>query len=208
MLKQLTIWSRSIVGTQAVIIALAAAGLASFAMSSSVLADTTAEQLPAGKQTSLGLYVTSKEAYDKWKAAPDSVTIIDVRTPEEYLFIGHANMAVNIPIAAQSYEWDADKQQFPMVPLADFVARVQKVADPQDTLLVMCRSGGRSAMAVNSLAKAGFKNVYNITDGFEGDHVKDPNSVYNGKRMVNGWKNSGVPWTYSTDPEQMVLPAE
>lgn len=33
----------------------------------------------------------------------------------------------------------------------------------------MCRSGGRSAAAVNLLAGAGFTNVYNITDGMEGD---------------------------------------
>jgi rhodanese-related sulfurtransferase len=67
----------------------------------------------------------------------------------------------------------------------------------------MCRSGGRSAMAVNLLAQAGFKNVYNITDGMEGDAVKDPASVFMGQRLVNGWKNSGLPWTYKTDTAQM-----
>ena len=95
-----------------------------------------------------------------------------------------------------------------MSPLADFVTRVRKVAGPDDTLLVMCRSGGRSAMAVNLLAKAGFRNVYNITDGMEGDAVKDPNSVFSGQRLVNGWKNSGLPWTYDLDPDRMVLPTE
>ena len=51
-------------------------------------------------------------------------------------------------------------------------------------------------MAVNALAKAGFTNVYNIIDGMEGDMVDDPESTYFGKRMKNGWKNSGLPWTY------------
>ena len=69
-------------------------------------------------------------------------------------------------------------------------ARSQEFAKPTDTILVMCRSGGRSAMAVNRLAEAGFTNVYNITDGMEGDEVKDPDSVYQGQRLVNGWKNS------------------
>jgi len=63
-------------------------------------------------------------------------------------------------------------------------------------------------MAVNALAKAGFKNVYNITDGFEGDAVKNPDSVFDGQRLVNGWKNSGLPWTYHIDPDRMVLTAE
>jgi len=165
-------------------------------------------QLPAVKQTTLGLYVTAREAYEKWNATPDTVTILDVRTPEEFMFIGHADMAWNIPLASQSYEWDAEKQQFPMQPLPDFVARVQKIAKQDDTLLVMCRSGGRSAMAVNLLAKAGFRNVYNITDGMEGDAVKDPNSVFDGQRLVNGWKNSGLSWTYHIEPDRMMLPVE
>jgi rhodanese-related sulfurtransferase len=161
--------------------------------------------LPAAKETTLGLYVTAREAYDKWNAAPGTVTILDVRTPEEYLFVGHADMAWNIPVAVQLYQWDADKKQFPMQPLPDFVARVRKIAKPDDTLMVMCRSGGRSAIAVNLLAAAGFRNVYNITDGMEGDPVKDPDSVFRGQRLVNGWKNSGLPWTYEVDPTRMVM---
>ncbi len=70
----------------------------------------------------------------------------------------------------------------------------------------MCRSGGRSAMAVNLLAKAGFTNVYNIIDGMEGDTVDDPASVFQGQRLKNGWKNSGSPWTYDLTPERMSLP--
>jgi rhodanese-related sulfurtransferase len=182
--------------------------VALFGLGSPVGASADTGAVPAGKQTTLGLYVTAREAYEKWKAAPDKVLILDVRTPEEYMFVGHADMAWNIPVAAQSYKWDAERGQFPMKPLPDFVARVQKIAKPGDTVLVMCRSGGRSAHAVNLLAAAGYTNVYNIIDGAEGDAVKDPNSVYNGQRLVNGWKNSGVPWTYHIDPERMLLPTE
>ena len=60
---------------------------------------TAAEhQLPEGKQTTLGLYVTAQEAYEMWQAAPEKVTVIDVRTPEEFALIGHAEMAWNIPL--------------------------------------------------------------------------------------------------------------
>jgi rhodanese-related sulfurtransferase len=165
----------------------------------------SAAQLPKEKQTVLGLYVTAKEAYEKWKAQPDEVKIIDVRTPEEYLFVGHPTMAWKIPLAAQTYEWDAEKKQFPMKLLPDFVARVSKVAKPDETLLVMCRSGGRSATAVNLLAKAGFKHVYNIIDGMKGDSVEDPGSVFQGQRLRNGWKNSGCPWTYKLTPDRMMI---
>jgi rhodanese-related sulfurtransferase len=167
---------------------------------------TAKPELPKEKQTTLGLYLTAKEAYDKWKADPEEVKIFDVRTPEEHLFVGHPAMAWKIPVAAQTYEWDAEKGQFPMKPLPDFVARVSQVAKPDDTILVMCRSGGRSALAVNLLAKAGFKHVYNITDGMEGDSVEDPDSVFLGQRLKNGWKNSGCPWTYKLTPDRMVLP--
>ena len=187
-------------------IGLAIAPGASAAETNQPAAAPAKPELVKEKQTTLGLYVTSKEAYEKWKANPDQIKIIDVRTPEEYLFVGHPTMAWKIPLAAQSYEWDTEKKHYPMKPLPDFVARVSAVAKPDDTLLVMCRSGGRSAMAVNALAKAGFKNVYNITDGMEGDAVEDPNSVFVGQRLVNGWKNSGCPWTYKLTPDRMVLP--
>lgn len=157
--------------------------------------------LPKEKQTALGLYLTAREAYEKWQAAPDRVKILDVRTPEEYLFVGHPDMAWKIPVAIQSYDWDAEKKQFPLKLLTDFVARVQTVAKPDDTLMVTCRSGGRSAIACNLLAKAGFKDVHNIIDGMEGDGNGDSGSTPQG-----GWKNSGCPWTKKLTPERLVLP--
>lgn len=162
--------------------------------------------VPASKQTVLGLYVTAKDAYAKWQAAPDQVKIIDVRTPEEYLFVGHPTMAWKIPVATQSYEWDAEQTQFPMEPLPDFPARVSTVAKPDDTVMVLCRSGGRSAIAANFLAKAGFKNVYNIIDGMEGDANGDSDQVAQAQPLKDGWKNSGCPWTKKLTPEWMVLP--
>ena len=215
MFRPRAVLTRSPVGRQALLafalvtaVGLAATSNAEGGATGQAVVQATGPQLPAEKQTTLGLYVTAKEAYEQWKTAPDKVMVLDVRTPEEYLFIGHAEMARNVPVAEQTFEWDAAKKQFPMRPLPDFVARVNKIASPQDTLLVMCRSGGRSAIAVNLLASAGFKHVYNITDGFEGDTLKDPGSVFDGQHMVNGWRNSGLPWTYAVDPARMVLPPD
>ncbi len=161
--------------------------------------------LPKEKQTTLGLYVTAAQAYEKWKAASDKVKVIDVRTPEEFAFVGHPEMACNIPLAFVIYQRKAGKFEYGAKMNPDFVSLIQEVAKPTDTLLVMCRSGGRSAMAVNKLAAGGFKNVYNIIDGMEGDKVEDPESVFDGKRMKNGWKNSGLPWVYDIDPEKIIL---
>lgn len=164
------------------------------------------DNLAKEKQTVLGQYITAKESYDKWQADPERVKIIDVRTPEEFLFVGHPPMAWKIPAFSQTYIWDSERQRFPMKPLPDFASRVGKIASPDDTVMVMCRSGGRGAMAANMLAQAGYKNVFNIVDGMEGDKVEDPSSVFAGKYLVNGWKNSGCPWTYTLTPERLLLP--
>lgn len=169
---------------------------------------TETPAIPKEKQTVLGLYVTAKEAHEMWKAEPEKVMILDVRTPEEFLFVGYPVMAWRIPIAVQTYDWDAGKGQFPMKLLPDFVARVSEVTKPGDTILAMCRSGGRSALAVNLLAKAGFTQAFTIIDGMEGDTVKDPDSVFLGQRLANGWKNSGCPWTYKQTPDRMLLPGK
>ncbi len=62
------------------------------------------------------------------------------------------------------------------------------MAKADDTIMVTCRSGGRSAIAVNMLAKGGFKNAYNIVDGVEGDSIDDPDK-----------------WTYKLTADRMVL---
>lgn len=160
--------------------------------------------LPQAKQTTLGLYVTAAQAYAMWQADPVKVKIIDVRTPEEFAFVGHPAMAWNVPIAFVTYQRKEGKFTYAPKMNAEFVDLVREIAQPDDTLLVTCRSGGRSAMGVNALAKAGFTRVYNIVDGVEGDTVNDPESVFHGKRMKNGWKNS-APYVYDIDPEKVIL---
>jgi rhodanese-related sulfurtransferase len=157
------------------------------------------QDIPEAKQTALGLYVTSAEAYEKWQAAPDKVTLLDVRTPEEFIFVGHPEKAWCIPLGFQSYRWDDLKGHYGLDVNSEFVAQVQETFPPGETLLLMCRSGGRSAMAVNMLAQAGYTDAWNITDGMEGD-------LDEGKRTKNGWKNAGVPWTYEVDPKRLRLP--
>ena len=171
-----------------------------FSFTALTLAETS---LPKSKQTVLGLYLTAKEAFSKWHVDSDKVVVLDVRTPEEYIFVGHAPMARNIPVRILNQELTAKKRRPVMEMNPGFVSQVKKDYRVSDTILIMCRSGGRSALAVNLLAEAGFRKVYNIIDGFEGDAVKDPQSYYNGKRVKNGWRNSGAPWTYKLEPNLM-----
>jgi rhodanese-related sulfurtransferase len=163
-------------------------------------------EIPKDKQTTLGLYVTAKEAYDMWQKDQQKIKIIDCRTPEEYAFIGHAPMAANIPSKFMTYAWDEKKKEYVMKPNPNFVKEVQKRFSKDDTILVMCRSGQRSGPSVDLLAKAGFTKVYNIVDGFEGDKVKDPQSPNHGKRMKDGWRISNLPWTYDLNVDLIYLP--
>ena len=157
--------------------------------------------LPKKKTTKLGLYVSAAQAYEKWRSDPQNVVILDVRTPQEYIYVGHAPMALNIPIKfVQEGEYTL-KMKPKMTINKDFVTQVQSKCKKDATILIMCRSGARSAVSANLLTDAGFTNVYNIFDGFEGDKMKAPGTEKNGKRLVNGWKNAGAPWTYKLDKE-------
>ncbi len=127
-----------------------------------------------------------------------------MRTPEEYAFVGHPETAWNVPFAFVTYQRKDGKTEYGPKMNANFVKEVKALVEPTDTVLLICRSGDRSAKAVDLLAAAGFENVYTVTDGFEGDKVKDPGSVFDGKRMRNGWKNS-APWVYDIDPEKLIL---
>ena len=162
--------------------------------------------IPKSKQTTLSLYVTAKQAWEEWSASPDTIHILDVRTPAEYIFIGHAPMAVNIPLKFLSGTLNPITLKPGMPTNDNFIADVKKKFKETDTILVMCRSGSRSAAAVNLMAKAGFQKVYNIVDGFEGDSLKNPDSYQNGKRIINGWKNSGAPWTYDLKRDLAYFP--
>lgn len=150
------------------------------------VAPKAAPEIPQDKQTTPGLYVTSKEAYALWQKDQQKVKILDCRTPEEYAFVGHAPMANNVPSKFMTYDWDAKKKSYAIKANTNFVKDVQKRFAKDDIILVTCRSGQRSAASVNLLAKAGFTKVYSITDGFEGDKIKDPQSPNKGKRMKDG----------------------
>ncbi len=162
--------------------------------------------VPEGCRTKLELYVTPTEAYERWAADRDHVKVLDVRTPEEYAFVGHPEIAMNIPVVMHTYRWEPEKGRVAIEMNSNFLPEVESWAAPTDTILVMCRSGGRAALAVNALVDAGYSDVYNILEGMEGERVNDPGSDAHRKRMVNGWKNAGLPWTHDLDPALMRLP--
>ncbi len=112
----------------------------------------------------------------------DKAVLLDVRTMPEWNYVG-------VPAVQRllTVEW----QTFPTGEINhNFVAQVEQAGVPKDAeVYALCRSGVRSIAAAKALTAAGFTDVYNVLEGFEGD--KDA-SGQRGK--VGGWKFHQLPW--------------
>ena len=93
----------------------------------------------------------------KNKNNPDFI-ILDVRTEEEYSG-GHIENAINVDVTSES-----------------FTKEVLKL-DKENTYVIHCRSGKRSAKAGAILQELGFRDVYDIQGG------------------ISAWKEEGLPVT-------------
>lgn len=161
------------------------------------------------KQTPWDLYVDSQEAYDLKMQLDDKVLFIDVRDPAEIHFTGFTDVAdINIPFKmANIKKWNSKKSVLQMENNPDFADDIEKTLTAKgltkdDAVIIMCRSGGtRGAPAANVLFEKGFKKVYVVTDGFEGGSLKEGDKK--GWRLKDGWKNSGLPWSYKLNKEKM-----
>ncbi len=150
--------------------------------------------------------ILSTEAYRMWQSDPESVIILDVRTTAEYALVGHPPMAYNIPIATWTGAFDPSRRTYTMQNNPDFLDAVEKRFSKENTILLICRSGFRSGIAARLLMNAGFKRVYNIVDGFEGNPPRSKNNFLKGCAGESGWKHSGAPWTYELDPQRVYSP--
>lgn len=101
------------------------------------------DQQDGKKDAAEGVYqkITAEEA--KAKMDEEDVTIVDVRTKEEY-DEGHIPDAILLPV--ENIGKDPPKE----------------LPDKDAVLLIYCRSGRRSKDAANELLKLGYKNVYDF----------------------------------------------
>lgn len=121
------------------------------------------------------------EAHSMLLEKPNAV-LIDCRTKAEWSFVGLPDVS-----GTRLVEWTT----WPTgAPNADFVAEATRGLDADQPIAVICRSGGRSAAAGAALAAAGFTQVFNVLEGFEGD--LDANGHRSG-----GWRGAGLPWRQS-----------
>ena len=88
------------------------------------------------------------EEYEQLRGNTNNV-LLDVRSPAEFEK-GHIPRAINIDINGSKF--------------AEKIATL----DTNKTYLVNCAVGMRSARACKKMETMGFKNLYNLTNGFDG----------------------------------------
>jgi rhodanese-related sulfurtransferase len=107
-------------------------------------------------------------------------SLVDVRTVEERKFVGYVPESVHVAWATGTS----------LTRNPRFVRELEaKVGGKDAVILLLCRSGNRSAQAADAAAKAGFTHVYNVLEGFEGD-LNDAQR----RGTSNGWRFHDLPW--------------
>lgn len=107
---------------------------------------TNNQEAQAQSSSSEGTYKILSAAEFEKAMNKDNITIVDVRTPEEYQN-GHLKTAQNI-----NY-FDSDFQE------------KMALFDKEKPLYIYCKSGNRSGKAGKIIQKMGFKEVYDLQGG-------------------------------------------
>lgn len=122
-------------------------------------------------------FISPQNAWALFQSA--HAVIVDVRTHEERTFVGYIPESIHIAWATGT-----SLNRNPR-----FVKELENKVGKDKPILLLCRSGKRSAAAATAAFQAGFKNIYNIEQGFEGD-LDD----HQHRGSFNGWRFHQLPW--------------
>lgn len=131
--------------------------------------------------------LTPQKALKLMEEDPRAI-LVDIRSSMEFLFVGHPKGAVHVP-------W-IDEPDWTVNP--DFVTDIRKlllggaictIDDGCAPVILICRSGKRSLDAGRLLLKSGFRRVFHVDEGFEGDLDEKHH-----RSSFNGWRYHGLPW--------------
>ena len=126
-------------------------------------------------------YSGTVSAHDAWALfSGGEALLVDVRTAEERKFVG-------LVPGSQHVAWATGTS---LTRNPRFTRELEaKVGGKNAVVLLLCRSGNRSAQAAEAAAKAGFTHVFNVAEGFEGDLDDEQR-----RGARNGWRFHGLPW--------------
>lgn len=124
-------------------------------------------------------YAGNVTPQDAWQLFSSQMALlIDVRTTEERKFVGFVPDSLHV-----AWMTGAAFLKNP-----NFLRELESKASRNDVILFLCRSGTRSVAAAEAVTKVGFRNVFNVLKGFEGD-------LEDGKRGIySGWRSHGLLW--------------
>jgi rhodanese-related sulfurtransferase len=118
---------------------------------------------------------------DAWQLFSEGqVMLVDVRSPEERKFVGQVPGTLAVPWASGTS----------LTRNPRFARELESKAGKDQAILLLCRSGKRSALAAEAATKAGFAHVFNIAEGFEGEIDEHGQRGHH-----DGWRFHGLPWT-------------
>ncbi len=125
--------------------------------------------------------ILPQQAYERLQANSRAV-LVDVRTDAVWNYVGVPAIKGLVRIAWKFFSTGERNE--------NFVAEIEAANIEKDQeILLICRSGVRSANAATLLTQAGFSECYNVAEGFEGDKDEDGH-----RGTVGGWKHANLPW--------------
>ena len=117
---------------------------------------------------------------DAWALVQAGIaTLVDVRSGEERKFVGQVPESVHVAWATGTS----------LTRNPRFTRELEAKVGKDDVVLLLCRSGKRSALAAEAAAKAGFRHVFNVREGFEGEL-----NAAQQRGSADGWRYRGLPW--------------
>jgi rhodanese-related sulfurtransferase len=142
----------------------------------------TARQRGHEKQLPYAGAVTPQEAYALLRDHPRA-KLVDVRTNAERDWVGRVAVPAERHAAVEWNVYPGSTQN------PQFLDQLNQVADKEEVLLFLCRSGVRSRHAAKLATEQGYAHCFDILEGFEGD--KDAEGH---RKNVGGWCKHGLPW--------------
>jgi len=126
--------------------------------------------------------VTPREAFELLNADP-KVKLVDVRTNAERDWVGRPAL---LDAQHGAVQWSL----YPGgAPNPDFGPQLEQAVDKDDVVLFLCRSGVRSRHAARVATELGYRNAFDILEGFEGDRDAEGH-----RKTLGGWCKAGLPW--------------
>ncbi|MBI3453657.1 MAG: rhodanese-like domain-containing protein [Rhodospirillales bacterium] len=134
--------------------------------------------------------LSPQEAWNLLRREPAAI-LVDCRSPAEWTFVGLPDLSsLGKRVVCVPWQSWSGTVGAPMAPNPQFAADLGRAqVGPDEPVIFLCRSGGRSKAAAVAMTAQGYRHCYNLAGGFEGPH--DPAKHRGG---VAGWKAAGLPW--------------